>query len=107
MGVAAVILLAGMGGGASARMTAIPHFKAPFSPIPGQLHRAGLWDKPNQACMTKCRVFVLKGCFKRLSDESPDTGAASIQEKCDDKFSLCLYDCMCETCAEDQIIIRP
>lgn len=78
----------------------------PHSMIPGLTQKIGLWDKPNQACITKCEIFVSKGCFKELSDKFPAADAGSLQEKCDDKFSLCLYDCMCDTCDENQIIIK-
>lgn len=106
MGMIAVILVAGMGG-AGAQMMAAPQLKTPYSPVPGRVLRAGLWDKPNEACMTKCRIHVQKGCFKRLSEKDPTADPGSIQDRCDDKFSICLYDCMCETCDEDQIKIRP
>jgi len=98
--------LAAMSGGAGARMPGGPPVKLPYSPIPGSVRTAGLWDKPNEACMTKCEVHVQKGCFKRLSEKNPAADAAALQEKCDDKFSLCLYDCMCDTCDENQIIIK-
>ena len=76
-----------------------PGFSLPFRP-------AGLWDKPNEACMTKCQTHLQKGCFKRLSKKSPAADAGAIQDMCDDKYSVCLYDCMCETCDENQIIIK-
>ena len=103
--------LAAMSGGAGARMpgtltTGTPLVKLPYSPIPGSVRPAGLWDKPNEACMTKCQIHVQKGCFKRLSKKNPAAGAAALQEMCDGKFSLCLYDCMCDTCDENQIIIK-
>lgn len=68
--------------------------------------RAGLWDKPNQACIDKCEVFVNKSCFTELSKKNPTADPASIQFQCEDKFSMCLYDCMCDTCDENQIIIK-
>ncbi len=67
---------------------------------------AGLWDKPNELCTNKCQTHVQKGCFKRLTDKDPTADASSLQEKCEDLFSLCLYDCMCDTCDENQIIIK-
>lgn len=78
----------------------------PHSPIPGLVQRAGLWDKPNQACITKCEAFVKKGCFRTLAEKNPAADPAALQDQCDDKFSLCLYDCMCDTCDENQIIIK-
>lgn len=76
------------------------------SSIPGLLHKAGLWDKPNEACTKKCEVFVSKNCFRDLSTKNPTADPGSIQDQCDDKFSVCLYDCMCDTCDENQIIIK-
>jgi len=78
----------------------------PHSAIPGLVKNAGLWDKPNQACITKCEAFVKKGCFKTLAEKQPGADPGSLQDQCDDKFSLCLYDCMCDTCDENQIIIK-
>ncbi|GBE43434.1 hypothetical protein BMS3Bbin10_01511 [bacterium BMS3Bbin10] len=103
----AVVLLAGMGGGAGAQMMNAPQLKAPHSPIPARVRPAGLWDRPNEACMNKCRVYARKGCFTQLSKKNPAADPSEIQDKCDDKYSLCLYDCMCDTCDEDQIKIRP
>jgi hypothetical protein len=79
---------------------------SPMSGMSATLWRAGLWDKPNQACIEKCSIFVNKSCFKELSEKDPTANPASLQEKCDDKFSVCLYDCMCDTCDENQIIIK-
>ncbi len=104
--VLAVFAIAGMNGGAGAQMINAPRIALPYSPIPGRVIPAGLWDKPNQACMTKCEVFVRKGCFTRLSEKDPAADPGSIQDRCDDKFSVCLYDCMCDTCDENQIIIK-
>ena len=56
--------------------------------------------------MTKCQPFVQKDCFKRLAKKFPTADAESMQQKCDDNYSMCLYDCMCETCDENQIIIK-
>lgn len=67
---------------------------------------AGLWDKPNEACIAKCEGFVKKGCFAELTKKNPTASPVSIQDQCDDKYSLCLYDCMCDTCDENQIIIK-
>jgi hypothetical protein len=106
--VVAAFILAGMSGGAGAQMGAMSS-KPEYSPIKRftlPIRPAGLWDKPNQACMDKCQVHARKGCFKRLSDKDPTADASAIQEKCDDQFSLCLYDCMCDTCDENQIIIK-
>ncbi len=106
--VLAAFTVAGMSGGADAQMPGPPskpvhspirQFTLPFRP-------AGLWDKPNEACMTKCQAHVEKGCFKRLSVKDPTADAGAIQDMCDDNFSVCLYDCMCETCDENQIIIK-
>ena len=106
--VLAAFTVAGMSGGAVAQMPGAPskpayspikQFALPFRPV-------GLWDKPNEACMTKCQAHVQKGCFKRLSELSPAADAGAIQDMCDDKYSVCLYDCMCETCDENQIIIK-
>ena len=102
----AVIAVAALIGGANAQIGGPAVGKLPHSPIPGQAQPAGLWDKPNEACMTHCQVHVDKGCFKRLSEKNPAADPASIQEQCEEKFSLCLYDCMCDTCDENQIIIR-
>jgi len=101
--------LAAMSGGASAQMINTTPAQYQYSPITrntAPLLPVGLWDKPNEACMTKCEVFVQKGCFKRLSDNDPIADPGSIQDRCDDKFSVCLYDCMCDTCDENQIIIK-
>lgn len=106
--VLAAFTIAGMSGGADAQMPGAPS-KPVYSPIRQfalPFRPAGLWDKPNEACMTKCKVHVKKGCFKRLSEKSPTADAGAIQDMCDDKYSLCLYDCMCETCDENQIIIK-
>ncbi|MDA7949016.1 MAG: hypothetical protein MPJ78_16250 [Hyphomicrobiaceae bacterium] len=100
------LAMAGLVGGADAQIHGPMLGKLPYSPIPGRHQPVGLWDKPNQACTDYCQVHVDKGCFKRLSDKYPDADAASIQEQCEDKFSLCLYKCMCDTCDENQIIIR-
>ena len=102
----ATLAIAGLIGGAEAQMGGPAIGKVPFSPIPGTVRPAGLWDKPNQVCMDYCNVHVDKGCFRRLSEKNPDADAASIQEQCEDKFSLCLYKCMCDTCDENQITIR-
>ena len=104
--VLAAFALAGMSGGAGAQMMNTPQLKLPYSPIPGRVLPAGLWDKPNEACADKCRVFVQKGCFTRLSQKDPTADPGAIQDKCDAKYSLCLYDCMCDTCDENQIIIK-
>lgn len=104
--IGAALAIAGMIGGADAQPGTAVFGGYAFSPVPGRVHPAGLWDRPNEACMDHCKIHVEKGCFKRLSDKNPDADAASIQAQCDDKFSLCLYDCMCDTCDEDQIIIR-
>ena len=104
--VGAGVVISGMIGGADAQVGAPVIGKIFHSPIPGRMHPAGLWDKPNEACMTHCEVHVDKGCFKRLAEKNPDADPAAIQEQCDEKFSLCLYDCMCDTCDENQIIIR-
>lgn len=104
------LALAGMSGGAGAQMINTPMPEFSFSPvlrIPAPILPAGLWDKPNEACMEKCRIYVEKGCFGRLSEKDPTADPGTIQDKCDNKFSLCLYDCMCDTCDENQIIIRP
>ena len=106
--VLAALALAGMSGGAGAQMGSAPS-KLHYSPnkrftLP--VHPAGLWDPPNQACITKCKIHKKNGCFTRLSEKSPTATAAEINEKCDAKFSLCLYDCMCDTCDENQIIIK-
>jgi len=77
---------------------------APVTPPPA--HYAGLWDKPNEACIAKCEGFVKKGCFAELTKKNPTASPVSIQDQCDDKYSLCLYDCMCDTCDENQIIIK-
>ncbi len=106
MSMVAVVLLAGLGGGADARMINAPELKAPYSPIPSRVLRAGLWDRPNEACMNKCQVFVKKGCFTKLSEKNPAADPGDIQDQCDDKYSICLYDCMCDTCDENQIIIK-
>ncbi len=106
--VLAAIALAGMSGGAGAQMGAAPS-KLNYSPIKRftlPIRPAGLWNKPNKACMTKCQTHVQKDCFRRLSEKSPAADPAALQEKCDDQFSLCLYDCMCDTCDENQIIIK-
>ena len=108
--VVAAFALAGMSGGAGAQMPAAqlsgaPLVTLPHSPIPGRVLPAGLWDKPNEFCMTQCQDLVHKGCFKRLMKKDPSAEAASIQEKCDEKYSICLYDCMCENCKENQNII--
>ena len=100
------LAIAGLIGGADAQIGGPLIGKFYYSPIPGQVRPAGLWDKPNEACMTHCKTHVDKGCFTRLSEKNPDADPASIQDQCDDKFSLCLYDCMCDTCDENQIIIR-
>ncbi len=105
--VLAAFALSGMSGGAGARMASAPHLKLAYSPIPGRVIPAGLWNKPNEACMTKCQSFVQKGCYKRLSEKDPTANPGAIQERCDDKYSLCLYDCMCGNCDKDQIIIKP
>lgn len=76
------------------------------SPVPGFVHKTGLWDKPNEACTQKCEVFVSKNCFRDLAAKNPGADPGSIQDQCDDKFSVCLYDCMCDTCDENQIIIK-
>jgi len=102
----ASLALAGLTSGANAQLGTGVQAKLPYSPIPGHVRPAGLWDKPNEICMNKCQEFVQKGCFKRLSDKDPTADPASIQDQCEDKFSLCLYDCMCDTCDENQIIIR-
>lgn len=68
--------------------------------------KAGLWDKPNEACMTKCSVFIKKGCFQKLAEKNPTADPGSIQDECDNQYSVCLYDCMCDTCDENQIIIK-
>ena len=67
---------------------------------------AGLWDKPNEACVTQCKTYVNKGCFKELSEKDPTADPASLQEQCDAEYSICLYDCMCDTCDENQIILK-
>ena len=106
--VMAALSLAGMSGSAGAQMAGAP-VKPDYSPIKRftlPISPAGLWDKPNQTCMNKCQVHVKKGCFQRLSEKDPTADAGSIQGKCDDLFSVCLYDCMCETCDENQIIIK-
>ena len=100
------LVIAGLIGGADAQNGGKAIGKLPYSPIPGQVHSAGLWDKPNESCMTYCKVHVDKGCFRRLSEKNPDADAGSIQDQCDDKFSLCLYKCMCDTCDENQIVIQ-
>jgi len=102
----AALSLAAMSGGAGARMPGAAVITLPLSPVPGSVRPAGLWDKPNEACITKCQAHVEKGCFKRLSEKSPAADAGAIQDMCDDNFSVCLYDCMCETCDENQIIIK-
>lgn len=81
-------------------------FDLPASTIPGLVRKAGLWDKPNKACLTKCEVFTRKDCFKELAEKHPAADPGSLQERCDDKFSVCVYDCMCDTCPKDQIIIK-
>lgn len=98
-----------MNGGAGAQLMNAPEAKLNNSPIKrntAPLIRAGLWDKPNEACIAKCEVFVRKGCFTRLSEKDPSADPSSIQDQCDSKFSVCLYDCMCDTCDENQIIIK-
>lgn len=110
--VVAALALTGMSSFAVAQMQVARISGAPLvtllhSPVPGgRVHRAGLWNKPNEACQTQCQVFVDKGCFKRLSEQDPGASAAALQERCEDKYSLCLYDCMCDTCDENQIIIK-
>lgn len=106
--VLAAFAMAGLSGGAGAQMVHAPS-KPHVSPIKRftpPLRLAGLWDKPNDRCMTKCQTHVEKGCYKRLSDKHPTADAMSLHEKCEDLFSLCLYDCMCDTCDENQIIIK-
>ena len=102
----AMLAIAALIGTAEAQVGGSAVGKLPYSPIPGQAQPAGLWDKPNEACMTYCQVHVDKGCFTRLSEKNPDADPASIQDQCEDKFSLCLYKCMCDTCDENQIIIQ-
>lgn len=108
--VLAAFILAGLAGSSSAgAQMATTASKPVFSPIRKYsvpFRPVGLWDKPNETCMTKCRVHVRKGCFKRLSDKYPAANAEELQDKCDDTFSLCLYDCMCDTCDDNQIIIK-
>lgn len=107
--VLAAFAVAGLSSGAGAQMVKAPQAELNYSPIkrnPAPVIRAGLWDKPNEACITKCQVFVHKGCFKQLSEKDPTADAGAIQDICDDKYSVCLYDCMCDTCDENQIIIR-
>lgn len=103
--VAAAVAMAGMSGSADARMTNAPPGTLPHSPIPGRAQLAGLWDKPNEYCMSHCRELIHKGCFKRLMKQDPGAEAASIQDMCDEKYSICLYNCMCENCKENQDII--
>jgi hypothetical protein len=110
--VLATFIVAGLDGsdsGSASAQMATTQTKPAYSPIKKYsvpYHLIGLWDKPNEACMTKCQVHVRKGCFKRLSDKYPAANAEELQDKCDDTFSLCLYDCMCDTCDENQIIIK-
>lgn len=107
--VLAVVALAGLGGGAGAQMVNTPEPELNYSPImrnTAPVIRAGLWDKPNEACITKCQIFVRKGCFTRLSEKDPTADPGSIQDTCDDKYSVCLYDCMCDTCDENMIILK-
>lgn len=104
---AAIFAIAGHSVSTSATQNASQAWQAlPHSPIPGLTRKIGLWDKPNQACITKCEAFVDKGCFKTLSEKNPTADPASIQDQCEDKFNICLYDCMCDTCDENQIIIK-
>ena len=103
------LALVGTSVSASAQMVNMPATQYNYSPIAQHsvpLLPIGLWDKPNEACMTKCQVFVRKGCFTRLSKKHPAADPGSIQDQCDDKYSVCLYDCMCDTCDENQIIIK-
>jgi len=109
--VLAVLSLAGISARAGAQKTVTqlsgaPLATLPHSPVPGRVRSAGLWDKPNAACETKCQVFVKKGCFSRLAKKYPAADADALQEQCDDKYSLCIYDCMCNTCDKNQIIIK-
>lgn len=103
--VLAAVALAGMSGAAGAQ-TGAPPSQLNTPHIERNLLPAGLWDKPNEACMNKCQTFVQKDCFKRLAEKSPTADPGTLQDKCDDNFSICLYDCMCETCDENQIIIK-
>ncbi len=104
------LALAGMSGGAGAQMINTPMPEFSFSPvlrIPAPILRAGLWDKPNEACLEKCQIHVKKGCFKRLSEKNPYADAGTIQDLCDNEYSICLYECMCETCVQKQIKVHP
>ena len=108
--VVAAFALPGMSGGAGAQMPVAQISGAaavtlPHSPIPGRVNPAGLWGKPDEFCMTQCQELIHKDCFQRLMEKDPSAEAASIQDRCDEKYSLCLYDCMCENCKENQHII--
>lgn len=105
LGALMALALAGMSG-VAAQVANTPQAKLPHSAIPGLARPAGLWDKPNEACMRKCRSHVKKDCFTRLAEKSPGADPAAIHEKCEDTFSLCLYDCMCDTCDKNQIVIK-
>lgn len=87
-----------------ATIASYAYFRVTASRLP--VWRAGLWDKPNQACIDRCTAFENKDCFTELSKKNPTADAASIQDQCEDKFSLCLYKCMCDTCDENQIILK-
>lgn len=111
---ATAVLAAGYFYGTHALPHAAPHADTDptayaYSPITlsqSSVWRAGLWDKPNQACIDRCEVFVNKGCFTELSKKNPTADAASLLEQCEERFSLCLYKCMCDTCDENQIILK-
>ena len=79
---------------------------SPLTRLIPPVRPVGLWDKPNEFCTKKCKTHVEKGCYKRLADKDPTADAMSIHNKCEDLYSLCLYDCMCDTCDENQIIIK-
>lgn len=103
-------LYAGFAASAANNQTGLNHPHGASMPPPAlsppSTRYAGLWDKPNQACIAKCESFIKKGCFAELTKKNPTASPISIQDQCDDKYSLCLYDCMCDTCDENQIIIK-